>query len=44
VDWYEANAEADEISATPTFLINGEKHANMAWEDMAEIIDGLIEE
>lgn len=44
VSWYEENAEADEINSTPTFLINGEKYSNMAWPDMAEIIDGLIEE
>ncbi len=44
VTWYEENAKADDISSTPTFLINGEKYSNMAWPDMAEIIDGLIEE
>ncbi|MGR3465876.1 DsbA family protein [Limimaricola sp.] len=44
VGWFEANAEADGIDATPTFLINGEKYSNMAWPDMAEIIDGFIEE
>lgn len=44
VSWFEENAKADDITSTPTFLINGEKHSNMAWADMAEIIDGLIEE
>ncbi|MCP1168698.1 DsbA family protein [Limimaricola litoreus] len=44
VNWFEQNAEEDGINSTPTFLINGEKYANMAWPDMAEIIDGLIEE
>ncbi len=44
VSWFEDNAKADDITSTPTFLINGEKHSNMAWADMAEIIDGLIEE
>ncbi len=44
VAWFEENATRDEITATPTFLINGEKHSNMAFADMAEIIDGLIEE
>ncbi|PHP27518.1 thiol-disulfide oxidoreductase [Limimaricola cinnabarinus] len=44
VSWFEQNAEEDGINSTPTFIINGEKHSNMAWADMAEIIDGLIEE
>ncbi|EYD73313.1 DsbA family protein [Limimaricola hongkongensis] len=44
VGWFEQNAKEDGINSTPTFVINGEKHSNMAWADMAEIIDGLIEE
>lgn len=44
VSWFEQNAEEDGINSTPSFVINGEKYSNMAWADMAEIIDGLIEE
>ncbi|KEP69685.1 DsbA family protein [Thioclava sp. BHET1] len=36
---YQKNASADKIDATPTFLIDGEKHANMAWDDFKKILD-----
>lgn len=39
VAWYEGNAEADGISATPTFLIDGETHSNMAWDDFEAILE-----
>ncbi|QDC08100.1 DsbA family protein [Oceanicola sp. D3] len=38
------NAEADEVESTPTFIIDGEKHSNMSYEDFAEILDGKLEE
>ncbi len=44
VSWFEENAKEDEINSTPTFVINGEKHSNMSYEDMSGLIDGLIEE
>lgn len=40
---YQQNAEADDISATPSFVINGEKHSNMNYRDFAAILDGLLE-
>ena len=44
VTWFQQNAEADEIDSTPTFIINGEKHSNMAWEEMQAIIDTELAE
>ena len=41
--WYQKNAQADEISATPTLLIDGEKHSNMTYADLQEILDGKLE-
>lgn len=42
VAWYKENAEADEVTSTPTLIINGEKHGNMTYDDLKEIIEGLI--
>lgn len=36
---FEKNFEADGIEGTPTFMINGTKHANMSYADMAKVID-----
>jgi protein-disulfide isomerase len=36
---FQTNAEADQIDATPTFVINGEKYSNMSYEEFAGIID-----
>ena len=44
VSWYQANAEADGIDSTPTFLINGEKYSNMAWADMEALIEAELAE
>ena len=44
VEWYQANAEADGIEGTPTFFINGEKHANMGWDEMRGLIEAEIAE
>ncbi len=43
VNWYEDNAARDQVTSTPTLFINGEKHPNMSFSDMAVIIDGLID-
>lgn len=40
---YQENAAADDISATPAFVINGEKYSNMNYRDFSAIIDGLID-
>ncbi len=44
VSAYQENAERDEISSTPTFIINGEKYPNMSYEDFKEVLDGLLNE
>lgn len=42
VELYRKNATEDEITATPSFVVNGEVHPNMTYEDLKEIIDGLL--
>lgn len=42
VAWFQENAERDEVSSTPTFLINGKKFSNANYETFAEHLDGLM--
>lgn len=42
VAWYQANAVADEVDSTPSFVINGKKVANQKYEDFAAIIDAEL--
>ncbi|CUI57145.1 thioredoxin domain-containing protein [Cognatishimia activa] len=42
VAWYEQNATADDISSTPSFVINGTKYGNMSYEDFKGVLDGLL--
>jgi protein-disulfide isomerase len=35
-------AEADGVNATPTLVIDGEKHSNMAYADLKEIIEARL--
>ena len=44
VAWFQQNAETDGIEATPTLIINGEKHSNMAYEELAALIDAELAE
>lgn len=39
---YQQNAAADDISATPSFVINGEKYSNMNYRDFAAVLDELL--
>ena len=39
---YQQNAAADEINATPTLVIDGEKHSNMSYDDLKAIIDAKL--
>lgn len=39
---YQKNATADDISATPTLVINGTKHSNMSYEDLKAILDKVL--
>ncbi len=40
--WYQENAERDGINSTPTFLIDGQKYSNMAYDEFAEVLDGKL--
>lgn len=40
--YYLQNAEADEVSSTPTFMINGVQHRNMPYEDMKALLDDAL--
>ncbi len=39
VAWYQQNAETDGINSTPSFVINGTTYNNMAYSEMARLID-----
>lgn len=41
---FEKNMEADSIEGTPSFIINGEKHSNMSFDDMKSIIEAKLAE
>ncbi len=41
---YQKNAGADDINATPSFVINGRKYPNMSYEDFAAILDEKLAE
>lgn len=43
VAWYQQHAEADGIDSTPSFVINGQKYSNMAYNEMAALIDAAAE-
>lgn len=42
VSWFQENADRDSVSATPTFLIDGEKFSNMSYADFAATLDEKI--
>lgn len=42
VETYEANVQADEVQGTPTIFVNGEKHSNMTYADLKELIDAEL--
>ncbi len=42
VAWYQENGERDNIDSTPSFLINGAKHSNMAYANMKQLIDAEL--
>lgn len=39
VTWFEENADRDGIRSTPSFLINGNLHSNMAYSEFQTILD-----
>ncbi|WP_299850645.1 DsbA family protein [uncultured Roseovarius sp.] len=44
VAWFQEHAEADQVQATPTLIINGEKYSNMNYGDLKAIIDEKLAE
>ena len=42
VETFRHHAEADGVNATPTLVIDGEKHSNMAYADLKEIIEARL--
>ncbi len=43
VSWFEENSAMDEITSTPSFMINGKKYSNMTYDDFADILDKALE-
>ncbi|MBM1632704.1 thioredoxin domain-containing protein [Sulfitobacter mediterraneus] len=37
--WYQENGKADDIDSTPSFIINGTKYSNMAYDKLKDIIE-----
>jgi len=42
VTHFQTNMAADKVEGTPTFIINGTKYGNMAYEDMKKILDAEL--
>ena len=42
IAWEKQNREADDVTSTPSFIINGEKQSNMSYADMKTIIDAAL--
>jgi protein-disulfide isomerase len=39
---FQETAQADDVSATPTLIINGTKHSNMSYDELRAIIDAEL--
>jgi protein-disulfide isomerase len=42
VAWFETNRTADDISSTPTLIIDGEKHSNMSYAELKAMLDAKL--
>ncbi|MDK3071599.1 DsbA family protein [Sedimentitalea sp. JM2-8] len=42
VAWFQDNAEVDEVTATPSFIVNGKKVANIPYEEFSALIDAEL--
>lgn len=42
VAWYQENAKADDITATPSFIVNGEPVSNQSYADFSALIDAEL--
>lgn len=40
---YQENSSADDVTSTPTLIIDGKKYANMAYPELKEVIEGKLE-
>ncbi len=40
--WYQDNADRDGITGTPSFMVDGQKYSNMAYDEFARILDGKL--
>ncbi|SFG83174.1 Thioredoxin [Palleronia marisminoris] len=41
---FQQNAEADDVTSTPTFIIDGEKYSNMGYDEFSSILDEKLGE
>ncbi|UYV38748.1 DsbA family protein [Rhodobacteraceae bacterium D3-12] len=41
-DWFEINANKDQIESTPSLLINGKLHSNMAYGELKDLIEAEL--
>ena len=39
---FQQNATADEVDATPTFIIGGDKVSNQPWDDLKKVIEDKL--
>lgn len=44
VNWFEENRKADDITSTPSLVINGTKYSNMAYSEIKTILDAELGE
>ncbi|KMK65587.1 DsbA family protein [Puniceibacterium sp. IMCC21224] len=44
VAWYQENATRDDVTSTPTFLIDGKKYSNMNYADFSAVLDEKLGE
>ena len=42
VAWYQQNAERDEITSTPSFLVNGKKVDNQTYDEFVKLLDAEL--
>lgn len=42
VAWFQKNATDDDVTGTPTLLIDGEKHSNMTYSELKAILDAKL--
>lgn len=42
VAWYQQNAKADDISSTPSFIVNGKKVPNQSYADFSAVLDAEL--